>query len=53
LATAQQLLAAILAAKTFHMIPGADHRFSRPEHFSQMTDLMVNWLIAMYLSPLL
>ena len=41
---AQEVFAQIRAEKAFHVIPGADHRFSRPEHFSQMTELLVNWL---------
>jgi fermentation-respiration switch protein FrsA (DUF1100 family) len=46
---AQELFAQIRAEKALHVIAGADHRFSRPEHFNQMTELLVDWLIR-YLS---
>lgn len=48
---AQQLFAQIRAEKTFHVIPGADHRFSRPEHFSEMSELLGNWLIRYLSAP--
>jgi fermentation-respiration switch protein FrsA (DUF1100 family) len=46
---AQELFAQIRAEKTFYVIRGADHRFSRPEHFSEMSELLGNWL-SRYLS---
>jgi uncharacterized protein len=46
---AQELFAQIPAEKALHVIAGADHRFSRPEQFANMTELLVNWLIR-YLS---
>lgn len=37
---------ALTVDKSLHLIEGADHQFSRGEHFSRMTALVSEWLIA-------
>ncbi len=40
----EELFTRVRAEKMLHVIPGADHRFSTPEHFNRMTELLVGWL---------
>lgn len=47
----EELYARIPAQKALHVIPAADHRFSRPEHFRHMTDLLVGWLVRAFSVP--
>lgn len=35
----------IPAEKVIHILPGADHRFSSPAHFSQMMTRLVDWMV--------
>ena len=46
---AQQLVRHIRGTYAFHVIDGADHRFSNPGHFARMTELLTDWCVR-YLS---
>lgn len=40
----RQLYDALRVDKQFHMLPGADHQFTRREDFTRMTGLIADWL---------
>jgi pimeloyl-ACP methyl ester carboxylesterase len=44
-AQAKDLYRRIPADKELHIIPEADHRFSRSEHFADMRDRLAGWLV--------
>lgn len=40
-----RLFEAIRAEKRLEILPGANHRFTKPEDFQAMTNLLVDWLV--------
>jgi pimeloyl-ACP methyl ester carboxylesterase len=44
LSQSEELYGQVRAEKALHIIPGADHRFSSPEHFTHVSELLVGWL---------
>src|SRR5215217_2650981 len=40
----RRLVGCIPVEKEFHVLPGADHRFSSPPDFARMTTLLADWL---------
>lgn len=41
----RRLLAALQTEKRLHLLPGADHGFTKPDDFRTMTTLVTDWLV--------
>jgi pimeloyl-ACP methyl ester carboxylesterase len=46
---ADEIAAALGGASELEIVPGADHRFSRPEHLDWLLDRVVDWLAPRFL----
>ena len=40
----RQMYDALRVEKQLHMLPGADHQFTKREDFTRMTGLIADWL---------